>query len=103
LFQFGIPSQSSRGLEHSKALRVHVGRESARQRLGVRRPSAAFQPATPATAENFFRPVWDFNGFGTHKPSPEGLGYDRGQNLIYPITPMVATSLHWPVCWFLSR
>jgi hypothetical protein len=34
--------QSSRGLEHSKTLRVEAGHRRARQRLGVRRPSAAF-------------------------------------------------------------
>jgi hypothetical protein len=34
--------KSSRGLEHSKTLRVHDGRRKSRQRLGLRQPSAAF-------------------------------------------------------------
>ena len=37
---FGGPS--SRGLEHSKTLRVDAGCSPTRQRLGLRRPSAAF-------------------------------------------------------------
>ncbi len=35
-------SQSARGLAHSKTLRVHHRLPSARQRLGLRRPPAAF-------------------------------------------------------------
>jgi hypothetical protein len=38
----GSGRQSSRGLEHSMTLRVGAGRRTARQRLGLRRPSAAF-------------------------------------------------------------
>jgi hypothetical protein len=44
---YAIRGQSSRGLEHSKTLRVHADRGTARQRRGVRRPSAAFPHTTP--------------------------------------------------------
>jgi hypothetical protein len=44
----GLGRPSSRGLEHSKTLRVHVGNEIARRRFGVRQPAAAFSGGRPS-------------------------------------------------------
>src|ERR1019366_1421347 len=44
-------SQSSRGLEHSKTLRVDAGRRTTRQRHGLPRPSAAFPGGRPKCAK----------------------------------------------------
>jgi hypothetical protein len=42
--------QSARGLAHSKTLRVIRKSPDARQRLGLRRPSAAFHRCQPTSA-----------------------------------------------------
>jgi hypothetical protein len=52
------PGQSARGLAHSKTLRAFKRQRSARQRFGLRRPSAAFpRNACHAHALDFIAPA----------------------------------------------